>query len=126
MIIGRGKPFNVRKATTDHWYDVAIGTSEAHIAIDLINKEGIIVVEIYINNNKALFDMLHSQKEEIEAELGFNLIWDRLNTKKASRIKYYINNLDFNDHSNYGDLMNQTIDIAIKMRDTFKRRLSEI
>lgn len=126
VIIGRGKPFNVRKATTDHWYDVAIGTSEAHIAIDLINKEGIIVVEIYINNNKALFDMLHSQKEEIEAELGFNLIWDRLNTKKASRIKYYINNLDFNNHSNYGDLMNQTIDIAIKMRDTFKRRFSEI
>ena len=25
IVIERGKPFNVRKATTDHWYDVALG-----------------------------------------------------------------------------------------------------
>ena len=35
VVVSRSKPFNLRKATTDHWYDVALGTSEAHIAIDL-------------------------------------------------------------------------------------------
>lgn len=34
ILIDRGKPFNVRKATTDHWYDVALGTSEAHVSIN--------------------------------------------------------------------------------------------
>ena len=34
ILIERGRPFNVRKATTDHWYDVAIGSSIAHIAAD--------------------------------------------------------------------------------------------
>ena len=82
ILVSRGKPFNVRKATTDHWYDVAIGTSEAHISISLINKDGIIVVEIYISNNKKLFDTLHDQKDEIEEKLGFELIWDRLDGKK--------------------------------------------
>lgn len=28
VVVKRGKPFNTRKATTDHWYDVAIGSSE--------------------------------------------------------------------------------------------------
>lgn len=121
ILISRGKPFNVRKATTDHWYDVAIGTSEAHIAINLVNKDGIIVVEVYINDNKELFDSLYSNKDEIEEKLGLELIWDRLNGKKAARIKHAIPGLNFDDHSNYDSLMNQSIDTAIKMRDVIKK-----
>lgn len=121
IVIARGRPFNVRKATTDHWYDIAIGTSEAHIAISLINKDGYIVVEVYISNNKDMFDGLEARKEEIEAALGFELIWDRLDKKKASRIKYYIYGLNFDDHSNYEDLMNRSIDVAVEMRDVFKK-----
>lgn len=119
-LVKRGKPFNVRKATTDHWYDVAIGSSEAHIAIDLVNKDGLIVVELYINDNKNLFDSLHARREEIESNLGYKMIWDRLDNKKASRIKYHIKGLDFDDHSNYDALINQAIDAAIKMRNVFK------
>ena len=121
ILVGRGKPFNVRKATTDHWYDVALGTSEAHIAIDLVNKDGNVVVEVYINDSKELFDNLAEHKEEIESALGFNMTWDRLDGKKASRIKYYISGLNFDDHSNYDGLMNQIIDVAVKMRDVFKK-----
>ena len=123
VLVNRGKPFNVRKATTDHWYDVAIGSSEAHIAIDLINKDGNIVVELYISNNKDVFDDLFSKRDEIERELGLELTWDRLNNKKASRIKYYIQGLNFDDHSNYEELMRQAIDTAVKMRDVFKKHL---
>lgn len=121
VVIARGKPFNLRKATTDHWYDVAMGTSDAHIAIDLVNKDGRIVVECYISDNKDLFDTFSDHKEEIESALGFELIWDRLDGKKASRIKYRIEGLNFDDHSNYNELMNLTIDVAVKMRDTFKK-----
>ncbi len=123
IVIERGKPFNVRKATTDHWYDVALGTSEAHIAIDLVNRDGIVVVELYINDSKNLFDALYSNKEDIETQLGYSLIWDRLDGKKASRIKYYLPGLDFDDHSNYNELMNRIIDTAVKMRDVFKKYL---
>lgn len=120
VVVSRGKPFNIRKATTDHWYDVAVGSSDAHIAIDLVNKDGVIVVEFYINNNKDLFDSLNNNKNEIESRLGLELVWDRLDGKKASRIKYYIKGLDFDDHSNYNDLMNKVIDVAVNMRDIFK------
>ena len=119
-VVARGKPFNVRKATTDHWYNVAVGTSEASIVINLINKFGHIVVELYINNNKDLFDELYTHKEEIEEKLGFKLDWDRLDNKQASRIKYYIEGLNFDNHSNYEHLIGKSIDTAIKMRDVFK------
>ncbi len=121
VVVSRGKPFNLRKPTTDHWYDIALGTSDAHIAIDLVNKDNRIVVEVYINDSKDLFDSLYQCKSEIEEALGFELIWDRLDGKKSSRIKYRIQGLDFDDHSNYEELMNQTIDIAVKLRDVFKK-----
>lgn len=121
ILVSRGKPFNVRKASTDHWYDVALGTSEAHISINLINKDRQIVVELYINDNKELFDMLLERKEEIEKDLGFSLDWNRLDGKKASRIKHGILGFSFDDHSNYDELMDESIDIAVKMRDVFKK-----
>lgn len=120
VLIERGKPFNVRKATTDHWYNVAIGTSDAHIAITLINKDSVIGVELYITDNKELFDKLYQKKDAIEADLGFKLDWRRLNNSKASRIVTFIKGLNFDDHSNYNELMNKTIDLAVLMRDTFK------
>ena len=121
ILIDRGKPFNVRKATTDHWYDVALGTSEAHVSINLVNKESVVCIDLYINNNKELFDSLYSKKDIIENDLGFKLIWDRLDNGKASRIKYNIKGLNYDNHSNYDELMNKVIDTAVKMRDTFKK-----
>lgn len=91
---------------------------QSHIPI-----HGNIVVEFYINNNKALFDRLFEQKDEIEQQLGFPVVWDRLDNKKASRIKYTIDGLNFDDHSNYEALMNASIDAAVKMRDVFKQYL---
>lgn len=118
-VIARGKPFNIRKASTDHWYDVAIGTSEAHIAINLVNKESSIVIELYINDNKTLFDKLFDSKHEIENELGFSMDWQRLDDKKASRIKYPIKGLNFNNHSNYPELMDEIIEKVILMKKVF-------
>ena len=95
ILIDRGKPFNVRKATTDHWYDVALGTSEAHVSINLVNKESVVCIDLYINDNKELFDSLYLKKDIIENDLGFKLIWDRLDNGKASRIKYNIISIYF-------------------------------
>lgn len=121
VLVERGKPFNVRKATTDHWYNVAIGTSDAHIDITLVNKDSVIGVELYITDNKELFDKLYQRKDEIENDLGFKLDWRRLNNSKASRIVTFIKGLNFDNHSNYNELINKTIDLAVLMRDTFKK-----
>lgn len=124
VLVERGKPFNVRKATTDHWYNVAIGTSDAHIDITLVNKDSVIGVELYITDNKELFDKLYQKKDEIEADLGLELDWRRLNNSKASRIVTFIKGLNFDNHSNYNELMNKTIDLAVLMRDTFKKYIN--
>ena len=120
ILIERGKPFSVRKATTNHWYDVAIGTSEAHVTLTLVNKDGCVGVELTIINNKDLFEKLYLKKDEIEEKLGLTPEWQLLDGKKTSRIIYRIPGLDFNNHSNYDNLMNEMINKAILFVKVFK------
>lgn len=119
-IDNRGKPFNKHKATTDHWYTVAIGSSQCCISIDLVNKDHKIRVGLWIYDNKDLFDELHSHKKEIESSLGFELIWSRLDKRKASQICTYINGLDFNNQDNYPELIDKSIDLVLALRKAFK------
>ena len=123
VLEANGKPFNKRKATTDHWYEVAVGTSQGHISIDLVNKEHRVRVGLWITDNKELFDDLESKKGEIEADFGKELVWDRLDNKKASIICTYLKNLDFKKQDNYPELMQEIIDTVVKLRDVMKQYL---
>ena len=125
-LVERGKPLNMRKPSTNHYYDVAIGSSEIHLAIELINKENRILVGAYIYRSKELFDRLMDSRDEIEKELGYSLEWDRMDNKKASRIKHFIPGLNFDDHANYGELIDVSIDVAAKMRDVFRKYVNDI
>ena len=121
VVDSKGKPFNKRKATTDHWYNVAIGSSDASISIDLVNKEHKIRVSLWISDNKDIFDALFQRKDEIEDALGFSLEWNRLDNKKASYICTYIKGLDFKKQDNYPLLMEQIINLVLKMRNAFPK-----
>lgn len=122
-LVEKGKPFNPRKASTDSWYDVAMGTSDAHLSITLVNQENEIGLEVYISNSKELFDRFREVAPQIHDELGFTLEWNRMNEKKSSRIKYSIPGLNFDDHSNYPELIEQVIDKIVLMRTVFKKYL---
>ncbi len=119
VLESRGKPFNKRKATTDHWYNVAIGSSECYISIDLVNKEHKIRVGVWVQNNKDLFDKFYSNKDEIESKCGFKLVWNRLNNRKNSQICTYIHGLDFDKQDNYSELINNSIDLVLTIKSAF-------
>lgn len=76
-----------RKAQPQHWYDLSVGSSLAHLALTINSQNGVLGCELYINDSKELFEYLHSLKEQIEAELGCALAWKELTGKKACRIK---------------------------------------
>lgn len=69
-----------------HWYNIAIGTSRCHIALTINTQKNYIGCEIYIRNDKSLFDKFYLNKENIEASLGRELEWMQLPDATASRI----------------------------------------
>lgn len=123
FIDNNGKPFNKHKATTDHWYNVAMGSSKCHISIDLVNKEHKIRVGVWIPDCKELYDKFYENKKEIQANISFPLSWDRLDMKKASLICSCIDGLNFGDTSNYNALMSQIAKRVIELKNVFKKYL---
>lgn len=120
VLDSRGKPFNKRKATTDHWYSIGIGSSRCYISIDLVNKQHMMRVGFWIPNDKELFDSLLANKDAIEQSIGQKLDWDRLEGKKACVICATIPGLNFNKQDNYPELMNKAIDMVLAFRSAFK------
>jgi len=118
-----GKPFNLRKPSTDHWYDVTIGSSKSHLTIELINKENLVRIGMYMSNDHDTFDKLFAKRDIIESEIGVKLEWVRECNGSASRIKYNLNGLNFDDHSNYDELMQNIIIIVSKMQKVFRKHI---
>ena len=123
VLIQKGKPFNQRRPSTNHWYSVAIGSSAAHISIDLIDKDNKIRVGIWIPNNKDLFDQFYQNKAEIESSLGVGLHWDRMDNNKGASICLYIKGLSFKKKDNYPELMSAIIDKVVILREVFTQFL---
>lgn len=68
-----------------HWYDVSMGSSDGHVALTMNSRENLIGCEIYISENKDLFNFLRERKEEIEKKIGESIEW--VDAAVASRIK---------------------------------------
>ena len=116
----KGKPFNKHKASTDHWYTVGVGSSKCYISIDLVNKEHKIRIGLWVSDDKEMYDMFYSHKEEIEKSFGEPLEWDRLNGKKASVFSMDIPGLNFNKQDNYPELIEASIEKTVKLREAVK------
>ncbi len=58
-----------------HWYNVGMGSSEAHIALTIDSRKNTLGCEIYIDRNKDLFKYLQERKDEIESEIGDKVEW---------------------------------------------------
>lgn len=84
-----------RKVRAQHWYDISIGTSEAHISCTINTREGIIEVQLYIPRSQELYQHFFEHKEAIEGKLGYPLEWMPLEGKTASRIKVIQDAPDF-------------------------------
>ena len=113
--------FNSRKPRSSNFYDIALGSSLAHISL-VINTKSEVKCQIWIRDSKPLFDFLYNSKDKIEEELGYELEWARLDDYKSSFIAI-INNSDIRDESNWDNLIKWQLNNASKFYDVFSDRI---
>jgi Domain of unknown function (DUF4268) len=82
-------------------------------------------IELYIDfgereRNKFVFDKLHTYKAEIETKLGERLSWERLESRRASRVALYHEKVSITNDSE--ELMHLQ-DWAVKMMPRFYRAI---
>lgn len=113
------KIFKIKKPSAHSWYDLSIGSSDFHISFTLNTLKECIGVEIYINDNKELFDKMVEDKDKIEEEMNVKLEWNRLENRKAARI-IVKKDVDLRNKSNWNEQFQWFMDIALLMNTAFK------
>ncbi|WP_418876695.1 DUF4268 domain-containing protein [[Clostridium] scindens] len=116
------KNFNRRKPSTDHWMNFSVGSSACHIAVSQIQKRDELVVELYINEDKELFNSLLQHKDDIEATAGFSFDWRELPEKKASRIVVQ-KSAALSNQAKWSEQFDWLMEVMIKMKAGFKKYL---
>lgn len=67
--------FSKRKPQPQNWYYLSVGSSAYHIGLTANTLKNYIGTEIYVHNDKDLFEKFKSKKNDIESEIGIELEW---------------------------------------------------
>lgn len=111
-----------RHPSRQHWYDIGIGSSRAHVSLTVNSIKKRVGVELYIANDEALFHSLYSERADIEDELGLQLDWHELPGKKACRVIAFTPG-DFRDPTSRPDLQRWMVETADSFAKVFRARV---
>lgn len=120
--------FNNISPNRDHWLSAGSGVRGVPFSLIFGNREA--RVELYMSRsdvyeNKFIFDKLYENRVAIEKNFGDCLIWERLDDKKASRIKYKYT-VDGYNRENWPEIIKWLVTHLSKLEKAFKLPLAEI
>ena len=108
----------------DHW--MGVGSGKAGISFNFTIFKDHAACEIYFDKgkgsealNKERYDSIYSFKDKLESELSYPIIWQRLDEKRASRIKIEIQGSGLNDKEKWPKLQEKMIDAMMQMHKGF-------
>jgi hypothetical protein len=106
----------------DAWIGIGIGTSG--VGMNLVVTRAYARVEIYINKgsqaeNKKTFDSFLEKKNVIEEIFGAPLVWERMDNKVTSRIKWQLDDVSVFNPRDYSKINGFLIDGAARLKKAF-------
>lgn len=121
--------FSSHSPNKDNWIGKGIGMSG--ISLNLVITSNSCRAEIFINRgnkeeNKEIFDALLSNKKEIEDQFGNKLIWEKLEDRITSRVKYEKLNLNYFNEEDWNDINILFIETSVRMEKAFKTSIQEL
>lgn len=98
-----GPVSGARKPQPQSWMNYSIGRTGFNLGAVMIRPKRQIRAELYITGDqaKSLFHLLLEQKQAIEQELGYELDWEELPTRRDCRISVYMTNVDPEDERDW-------------------------
>lgn len=116
--LGRAQP------TTPSYYSIAIGNSNAGIAIKINRKKNIIAADLYFFNKEA-YNSIYEDKEAIEKEYGKSLKWDDKPELKGAIISDQIS-ADMEKEDKWPEYFKWILKVSESYQTIFLKRLKEI
>jgi hypothetical protein len=112
----------------DAW--LAAGAGISGVGYHYVIRQHDCRVELYMSRseaaeNKAIFDQLYAQKEQIEVRFGEPLTWERLDSKTASRIRKDTDIGGYRDE-NWAETYETLIDMMIRFEAALRPHMKRV
>ncbi|MCK9268111.1 MAG: DUF4268 domain-containing protein [Alkaliphilus sp.] len=109
----------------ESWISKSAGISG--VSYGLVISRAYARVEFYLNSskelNKKMFDALYNEKESIESELGYPLVWRRKDDNKSSNIEYATSDVSIDNLDDWDKMISFLIENVVKFEETFSKRI---
>ena len=112
---------------------IGTGAGRSGLGYNYVVWEHEAAAELYIDRgkdcdaeNKAIFDALHAKKTEIEAVFGGPLEWQRLDSKRACRIRKSIPVAGYRDEERYAEAFSGMVDAMIQLEKSLKPHIQKL
>lgn len=118
------------KPGSHSWLGAGSGIRGLGFNYVIVQENG--VAELYIDRgeaaeNKRIFDQLHALKNAIEQRFGQSLLWERLDTKRASRIKYIVKRGGYrSSESQWHDIQTEMVQTMTQLEIALKPALESL
>lgn len=118
--------FSNINSSKDNWLGTGNGISSG--AYNFVVSRSYARVEVYFSRgekkeNEFIFDELKNNKEKIEELFGDELIWERLDEKKATRIKYQLDGVSLYDENDWNEMIEFLIDSMNRLHNAFNKEI---
>ena len=110
----------------DSW--ISAGSGMSGVGFNFVVGRNYARAEVYMSRsnaeeNKFIYDELHKLKDDIETDFEESLEWERLDNKKASRIKSELGNVSLYNKEDWDKMIAFMIDSMARMEKAFKSKL---
>jgi hypothetical protein len=109
------------------------GAGKSGLAYNFAVRQHDSQVELYIDRgeeneqeNKRIFDDLHSKREEIEKAFGGNLNWERLDNRRASRISMRMDVGGYRDEDKYPQIQEAMVDAMCRFENSLRSHIASL
>ncbi len=121
--------FSNNSPSKEGWLGKGIGMSGLGLYPSISGNHSRCSIEINTGNketNKEIFDYLFNQKEKIENLAEKELIWERMDDNKTSRIKLELSGVSYFQEKDWVKMNNFLIDASVRMEKAFREPIKKL
>ena len=129
--LNREDGWSVKTDNTTSWFSAGSGISEVWRNMNFYVRKREVAVELSLQTpnkewNKSFFDLLKESQGDIEAELGIQLIWERLDENITSRVGVRRDGSIDSEPADLDDIRAWMFDNVVKFKQVFRPYLREV
>lgn len=125
----RNNLFSNNSPSKESWIGKGIGMSG--VSLNLVVSSNYCRSEIVFNRgskeeNKELFDFIYKMKDQIEADYGRELTWERMDENVTCRIKDQLDGVSYFEETDWPTINEFLVDTSVKMENAFKEPIRKL